>query len=908
MQQKLPHKPAYLSQAEFDFILQRDGHRCVHYGKCPRAGGNVCCDENLDFDHEQPKELGGDDSFANIRLCCACHNRGRQLESLEKWKETNHWDRPVVPGRLRQIQVIAGWDAISKDVQPHLADYMHRPEHFRRILLGNTTFLPGATGIGKAILAQSIFYKINELIGPGYPRVKHVLWLTNDTTLRDTGRVELESDAVDVGFASSAPTVHIAKSFADVALGPNGSDIKMATVESLWVVKIDGELRRSDDEKRNALAKYDTIVFDECDWGVDQVRSIAQVASHALQFSLSASPPIPEITDDKQRVQEFLKRFVLISPDAIADYRRALELDQCLKFIDDEVITAGKHDGYIARTRGVLKEHAGNMPPDHPLYRGAIMQAIEAADNLETRMRKADPDNAFSPHVMIRMSRVSDLKAMAADLKEQLPVMYQNQRIKNPGWGVTVVYQGLGRDIPYEERDLSAKDGQGKWRHPFMLARNKGNKGKATDKSKRILLMCNIGVRGINNWTISHIVDCTDTLTPTELIQFDHGRPLRWRDHLRSWIDDKSPFAEFATARVFIPPTGFQDEKRKALNEAAAFIRDMLDRIGNAGFLTWLDLIQGRRSTDADVVIDVSNRPLIDHQKFKAQHCLGVAFAATGQLTPDLVEAAIDQGFHNINPTLREKLVSYAMRLVEKPAFRERELLSTPLVNEFDQRPASVMEKLKPQETYDIADLIRCVRSDPFYETKRERYLLALSAATDSEAHFFAVDSVSARLREQQIANYRPAARTHTLHGNRKDPNDETGVLRILAKELNRKLKDAGQEPSDIEENGKLVTGIGKVFESVIGTAKHIFDIDDASEGGPMDQPAYHYAILGRYRETIQLMARSRLIRDGVLGMPLQRLATFTPPSSTGPEPEPGSEQAAAAEMPAASPAPGQSG
>ena len=92
------------------------------------------------------------------------------------------------------------------------------------------------------------------------------------------------------------------------------------------------------------LSQYDTIVFDECDWGNDQLRHISLIATHALQFSMTASPPTVDIAD-KDLAAKFLKRFIIISPNAIADYTRAVELDACLKLFAPNTIAA-EHSGY----------------------------------------------------------------------------------------------------------------------------------------------------------------------------------------------------------------------------------------------------------------------------------------------------------------------------------------------------------------------------------------------------------------------------------------------------------------------------------------------------------------------------------------------------------------------------------
>jgi hypothetical protein len=48
-----------------------------------------------------------------------------------------------------------------------------------------------------------------------------------------------------------------------------------------------------------------------------------------------------------------------------------------------------------------------------------------------------------------------------------------------------------------------------------------------------------------------------------------------------------------------------------------------------------------------------------------------------------------------------------------------------------------------------------------------------------------------------------------------------------------------------------------------------------AWELAPMDHPAYHIAILGRYRDKLQEIAHGRLIADGHLGASMQKLANL---------------------------------
>jgi hypothetical protein len=575
----------------------------VFHGRCPRSDGAAHCDEALDFDHAQPRELSGDDTFGNVRLLCASYNRGQPVEPMQKWAQRNYFDGAVRPGALRHIQRIAGWDAIEA-IEP----LMTERQNLRRVLLAGTTYLPGATGTGKLVLAVSVMFKLNAIIGEGRPRARHVLWLTNDTTLRDAGVRELENDAFVHGFASRQATVQTARGYRDMAAGPNSADFKIAAVQSLWEVEDvnkESGLRRAEFEIRKALQGYDTLVFDEADFGNRQVRFIAGLATHALQLSLSASPPLPDIDGDRQKAQDFLKRFVLIAPTAIADYARAVEMDNCLKFIDPaEVQVVATHDAHQVRSVGEIEGRQEKLDRDHVLHLSAVVETVIEMDRLETEMREADPEDWFSPHAIIQMRSVDEVVQMCAGLNKALEDLARLGKLRNKGWRAAMIFDKADKPkygLPPEERDLFASRG-GRLVHPFMLARD--NNGQAVDKSKRLLVQCNIGTRGINCWPINTVVDCTQDEAPATLIQLVWGRPMRWPRRLAQWIVPEGPKAKFATIRIRIPQGERQEDKLAAIRQAADFVVNMADLIGGAGFLTWADLLGGRRLNSADVIID----------------------------------------------------------------------------------------------------------------------------------------------------------------------------------------------------------------------------------------------------------------------------------------------------------------
>ena len=843
----IPHKPPYLTDAEWNFILARDNHRCSIYNQCTRRTSSQCCSEELDHDHAQPEELGGDSSFANIRLLCAGYNRGRGLEPLQKWAEPNYWDNKLQVGKLRNIQQIAGVQALDDLVRDVKVD----PRVLRRVLLGATTLLPGATGIGKTILVQSVLFKFNSLIGLGYPRAKNVLWLATDTTLRDMARVEIENEAYDLRVVSRKPIVHTAESFVDLLRGPQGAAVVVSTAQALWKVEKEGGLRRSDDEIRTALLHFDTMVFDEGDWAAGEVRHIAQIARHALQIAPTASPLIDPIADEEVS-KDFLKRFVLISTEAVADYKRAVALDACLKTLVTPIIGAG-HKGRDELSGGHFQTKEQKVTNDHALYRSLILEAIIEADHFETRMRHIEPEEYYSPHVMVRMEDTGEIKAMYPDLRSHIHRLYDEGKIINAGWDVSMIFRGHTRLREYVERDeadLAAIDRHGYFRHPFMRAKNRD--GQADKGCKRVLLMCNIGVRGLNNWPVQTIVDCTSRVSIRDIIHFAYGRAIRWPKERNHWHDAGSPLSEFVKMHISIAPRDNADAKEKAILGAKEFIENMQQKIADTGFMTWQDLIEGRSLQDADIEIDPSNRTLNEAEKFALQNMLAQTWSASGDIKPEDVNAAIQQAFPDCTGRLRDRMVKYATRLTADVNFRDQELNATDLFRQYQAVPESVVDKLLPQEEYDVETLKRWVKSDPTYKTIWPQCIEELD-----QGRVVTKELVSNVLRAVQESNYRSPARIYRLHGN------EKGALTEVANELATQLYQANQAPQDKS----------LVPRKVITAANILFGVDNAEEGGPMDHPAYHIAIIGKHRRRLQAMAHAMLIKDGLLGASIQQWA-----------------------------------
>lgn len=853
MTQQLPHKPGYLTDAEHEFILDRDRRRCALRDFCNRSGTLGVleyCDELLEFDHHQPRALGGDDSFTNIRLLCASENRARPIEPSPYWGERNYWDGPFIAEKLRHVQKEAGYSQIIDDTALHgaLLDQ-------RNTLLQTTTLMVGATGTGKAITIFSVLFAINAVVnskGPSRPRVRHALWLTTEETLRDMTREDLREDPYNIGLVTAKPIVRVATSYTDIERGPCGADIIVTCPHSLWWVKGPKEgVRRSDREIMAALSQYDTLVADECDFAGEQLQHIVALARHMLKFAPTASPPMMAGADPK-RQSNLLSRFVLISDDAVADYHRAVTYDGCLKQMPggvDNFIRVADHERYESLLRGIRDLVAeGKADPSHPVYQAAIIRAVIDADRMEQEMMTAMPDDWYSPHVIVRLDRIYDIKALMRTLPEAIASLKTLAIISGQGWDVTAVYQGHERGCPTDERDLAAKK-DGKWRHPFMQA--KDYRGRAGHNSKRVLLMINIGLRGLNNWPIQFVVDCTDRTSETEETQL-RGRGIRLPDHLaKYWSTDA--MLKYISMVTYIPQSVATDEKVMTLYETTNFLHNMLPIVSGAGFRTWSDIAAGVDiNSGPPPVIDPSALPLTGADKLQLMAGLGSEIVqATTNNTDVNLKPAVEGLVNRLKPEAtgrrRERAVQYVIDLIEKPDFRLEETFAPMTRQQAKTEPVRCVTHLKPKDIYTVAELIRKVQSDPQYAALRQEYVDRLNSGDPLIVH-----AVSQQHRSDDRISYKEPPRVFKLNAT---PHRD-GALSGIVAELHDSLKKCDEvQQSDY----------GEVAKTVYEAAQNLFGVDDAQNDGPLDQHAYHVEIMGRQRNRIMKMALGLLAERGIV-------------------------------------------
>jgi hypothetical protein len=855
MTQTIPSKPDYLTDAEYEFILARDRRQCALRDFCNHSGKLGVleyCDQSLDFDHHQPRILGGDNSFENIRLLCASENRSRAIEPTNHWAKQNYWDGKFNAQYLRVVQSVAGYQPIVE--YPELARAV---TEFRDVLLQTTTLMVGATGTGKAITLFSVLFAINAVVnarGPGRPRVRHVLWLTTEETLRDMTRRDLEDDPYKLGLVDRRPIVRPAKSYNDIVRGPCGAEVIVACPQSLWwVTDAKNGVKRTDHDRRMALAHYDVVVFDECDFAGEQVQNISALARHALKFALTASPPLMADAD-ATRQANFLSRFVLITEDAVADYTRAVQIDGCLKAMPDgkdAFVPVAVHDGYESLIRGgrdLVK--SGKADASHPVYLAAIIQAIVDADREEQEMKALMPEDWYSPHVIVRLERIADIKALELTLTEVIRALYDYGRLSGQGWGVCSVYQSHYRHCPVEEHDLAAKLGD-EWRHPFLLAKN--HMGRAGHKSKRVLLMINIALRGLNNWPIQYVVDCTERTSAAEETQL-RGRGIRLPNHLAKYWGEPD-LRRFITTVTYVPESVATDAKRATLLETSRFLHNMQPTISGAGFRTWGDIAStGSLDKAVEPVIDSTTAPLTPADKMQLLSGLGAMIRQAphpDSVTAEDLRPAISTLVDRLRPEAegrrRERAIEYVGNLIDKPGFRAEETFAPDERNKVRIEPVRCTTHLKPKDVYSADELIRKVESDPRYTDWRADLKMKLQAGDP-----LFIGLISQNLRDDDRLSYREPPRVFKLN----TKPDEAGALSSIVAELYGALKACGEiEYRQYDE----------VAQSVYCAAKDLFGVDNARNDGPLDQHAYHVEIMGRQRTRIMRIAVGILAERGVV-------------------------------------------
>jgi hypothetical protein len=542
--------------------------------------------------------------------------------------------------------------------------------------------------------------------------------------------------------------------------------------------------------------------------------------------------------------------FVLISDNAIGDHQRAVEYDGCLKRFGDVHNECSSRE-YFAFCKGVGLEVDGQVN-EHAAFLATILFAARRLDNLEVKMRQARPNDWYSPHLICRFSRVEEINTMVPPLREKLRQLQATGYLVNPGWEPTWIYAGhaTNKRLRLEtgaERDLSNDN-------PFMIA--KANNGRATKNSKRILLMCEIGKRGLNNWPTLGVCNFVDDSSETDDIQFDFGRSCRWPQDRAKWHRDPN-LRPYLTTMHFIPPVLYdkrQDELRKAVDQ----ITGLRDYVKSKNLPTWESMLNGLvpGATEADFK---PPGPLLPEEKVALANRLGARLrkiGTEGEPTDDDIEIIVRtlRGTDGAEPSPVK--LAQGKEFVEnllKPEGKKsmRHILGLDAREKFAHEPITVVRQLKPKllDQYTVDELERFLNDDQQYadEDLNER----LQRLHDGDK--ITRKDIAKELQRIQTLTYHEPPKIWTLW------QKDNGVIPEVANELMDHLVKIGALDYDRRNEN------GGVPRAVAGACKILFGVVSAGEHHEMDQHAYHIAIRERYRSDIKALARSILLRKGML-------------------------------------------
>jgi hypothetical protein len=104
-----------------------------------------------------------------------------------------------------------------------------------------------------------------------------------------------------------------------------------------------------------------------------------------------------------------------------------------------------------------------------------------------------------------------------------------------------------------------------------------------------MLFVVDMGTRYLNNWPISYLVDTTHGLSVRREVQ-KYGRAGRLPNHLSHLINDEK-FLPFITPKYYFPDPG---KAVMTMEKAFDLVINMRDRIDEAGFVTWDDVLNGK--------------------------------------------------------------------------------------------------------------------------------------------------------------------------------------------------------------------------------------------------------------------------------------------------------------------------
>lgn len=859
---KVPHKPSDMSMADWNALCERHGRpMCENLatGLCLDCCGDVDIngEVSLEVDHVQSRANGGETSARNCRFICMngseYANRNRGAASDDRWLEDFWFDRRSSFDGLRKAQLYAGPQA----VQMHSDLFVNRREELTKYC----SLLALTTGAGKTMLIVGTLLAINDEvlrnIGKS-PRVGRVLYFVSERALADQLEQELRTEVVQFGLHLAPPSIQKCTEKGDLERGPGHHDFTIACPHALWDRK---NQTRTDADIIDILSKYDTIVWDECDFANGQLNRLVKLGRHALKFGLTATP----INGDG----DFLQQFVVAST---ASYRTVFEADRCLKVIPtweqgikDGFIRPIGHDGFVAAVGGNLFSIEKGTHGDKSSISGAmasIRSAIDDSAKLEQQMQFECPDLWYTPHLLVRCGNVDEAKHLAGQTEQYL----SSRKPYGFGWRTSIIYASTteqpfksrptwdgGRLVErlLEEDEKALIHSKPKKVHPWLRA--KAHQGRCLDDNKfsRILFVVDMGVRGLNNWPCLWIIDIARSNSVSVQCQL-RGREDRLPSHLSKWLeteDGLKKYHTFITGRYYFPVSGGD---ACAMEQAFSYLHEMDVRFESSGLQTWSQLLDGADLRE-NPPVQGTQQPFTLADRLQMDTELGRRIEDGDDLSDisdEEINALVDTLPPEVTDARREFAKKHIRKVLEDEEYRKK--LSD--IPKMEPLRAIHIEKPKSYREYSTEELIGFVSTSPLYDEDRAEFIAAIIRGDSS-----VMKLIGLRKHEDVQRHYFPAVRIMTLN-----PSDETkdatpSIVSRLCGSLKKEMAD--QVFADYRQANAAV------YPAVKGALKIVFGVDDISNGGALDTPAYHHKILSpNVQRKIKEIAVKIMLQNGDLG------------------------------------------
>jgi superfamily II DNA or RNA helicase len=845
---RVPAKPDGMNYAQHRAVLVRHDPAnppCENWqeglcnnldGPCQPADQEGC--RQLNFAHSHAKTLGGTYDAHNIRLECAVTNHAHGPAPEGRFADASPFDEPFDYSKLRY----------SQGAFLHAADEAARlwcdlRERTRDVIL----LCAAVTGAGKLIGMIAMLHRIAFIAAAQGPliRPKHVLWLVPERSLATALAAEAERELVDYGMRASALRVFDAgEGSFDLGRPPEAPGIVFGCVQYLWRWGDDSGPR---DQATVAaiLANYDTIIWDECDYAEDQIQGIVTLAPHALKFGLTASP----ITGSGR----FLKRFV-VGP--VIGYALVHYEDGALKIVEAadqtalspsmEVMRAHSHREAMGEAE-VTEAGESNDADSITAVMVTLRRAIQLADDLEDQMRRVRPADYFSPHLIVRCQSIKQAEEIFLQINEAL----RGMPLHGLGWRAALMHGQLvtypsrrGRSqVPENERRLGAVDADGRPRHPWFAAKN--NEGQATEQSVRILVVVDMGIRGLNNWPCSFAVDLTGGQSQVNDVQY-LGRALRWPGSRAAWLEE-AELRAFARVHLSVPFNRSHTAVRW-YEAAIDFVLNLETKMAKSGLATWQDLVRIAPTSTEWQKIEPDD-PFTVWDELELDHALGEWAERTERAPETATDEELTALVEAIRPTMdgRRKLsaLEYITAGARDEDERRQRWVRPPLLE-----PLVVVRREHPREPDDYTDeeMVRSL-------IESEQY-----SRWDAEQDWAATpDRIKFRLKRQRAEDDRrlfvAPLRLRRLHRS----GEGEGLITTMADEQYREAvrRALVQNSSEVQRSFHAAMALG---------VRRAFGLTEADNNSRMNEPEYHFKLMSpgggnRVREE----TRWQLVEWGVI-------------------------------------------